>query len=106
MNNKGFKKKTINAVLSKKFNQWLESIDSQDVRNAVEKNTIITGGAIASMFQGEKPKDFDLYFTDKETVKLVAKYYVEKFKENIKKKGKQGKVRIDDIEILDGEEVG
>jgi hypothetical protein len=45
----------------------------------VEKNTIITGGCIASMLLGEKINDFDLYFTNLETAEAVAKYYVARF---------------------------
>lgn len=42
---------------------------------------MITGGAIVSLLQKEHPKDYDVYFTNKETTKVVAEYYVRKFKE-------------------------
>lgn len=73
------KVKTINAVLAKKFDDWVESIDDPQVRNAVKRNTVISGGCIASMLLGEDVNDFDLYFTDEETTLAVAKYYVDKF---------------------------
>lgn len=73
------KKKTINAVCSKKFDDFLASIKDDTVKKLVKENSIITGGAIASMLLGEKVNDFDIYFTNKQTVKAVAKYYVKAF---------------------------
>lgn len=74
-------KKTIRKVLNKKFKEWTDSITDSEVKKAVKENTIITGGAIASMLLGEEVKDFDVYFRNKDTVKKVAEYYVGKFKE-------------------------
>ena len=76
------KTKTIKAVLRKKFDQLTESIKDESVRNLVEKNTIITGGAIASMLLREPVNDFDLYFRDRATAEAVANYYVTEFKTN------------------------
>jgi len=73
------KKKTINSVICKKFDEWLLSITDQNVKNLVEKNTIVTGGCIASMLLKEPVNDFDVYFTDKETTKAVAEYYVKQW---------------------------
>jgi hypothetical protein len=75
------KKKTINAVINKKFDEWVESISDSKVRGLVVENSIITGGCIASMLLKEPPNDFDVYFTNKETVKAVAEYYVTVFNE-------------------------
>lgn len=76
------KTKTINRVINKKFDEWLASIEDESVRKLVEKGTILTGGAIASMLLREPVNDFDFYFKDKETTKAVATYYVGKFLEN------------------------
>lgn len=70
------KRKTINSILTKKFNQYLESITDETVRELVASNTIITGGCIPSMFQGEPVNDYDLYFTNYQTVMAVANYYI------------------------------
>lgn len=75
------KAKTARFVLRRKFDDFLASIDDLAVRALVEKNTIITGGSIASMLLGEKVNDFDLYFRNKETVLAVAGYYAAKFAE-------------------------
>jgi hypothetical protein len=74
------KTKTINSVISKKVDEWHRSITDENVRNLVQKNTIVTGGCIASMLLKEDVNDFDIYFRNKETVLAVANYYVAKFK--------------------------
>lgn len=101
------KAKTIKAVLEKKHAELVDSIDDEKVKKLVKENSIVTGGAIASMLLREKVNDFDYYFTDKETAVAVANYYVNKFKqinpyyiEKIKDKGalwvevKDDRVRI------------
>jgi hypothetical protein len=74
------KAKTIKKILGKKFDDFVKSITDKDVQKLVEKNTIITGGCITSMLLKENVNDFDLYFTNKETVLAVAAYYVREFK--------------------------
>lgn len=81
------KVKTINAVLAKKFNEFLDSITDATVRNLVRDNSIITGGCIASMLLKEDVNDFDIYFTNKQTTKAVAEYYLAQFNANNGTKG-------------------
>jgi len=73
------KKKTINSIICRKFDEWLKSIKSSKVSSLVKENTIVTGGSIASMLLGEKVNDYDVYFKTKETALEVAKYYAEEF---------------------------
>lgn len=73
------KSKTIKKALRAKLNAWLRSIEDETVRNLVKKNTIVTGGSIASMLLQEKVNDYDVYFKNKETVLAVAQYYVDEF---------------------------
>lgn len=75
----GFKAKTIKAVISKKIAAWIETIEDENLRNMVRKNTIVTGGCIVSMLLGEKINDFDVYFRDHATTLAVAEYYVSRF---------------------------
>lgn len=74
------KAKTIKRILNKKHNEFVESIEDEEVKKLVDKNSIITGGAIVSMLLNEPVNDFDYYFTDKETTEKVANYFVEQFK--------------------------
>lgn len=73
------KKKTIVAVLTKKFNDFLESVTDPEIKDLVQKSSIITGGSIASMLTNEKVSDFDIYFTSRTVAAKVAKYYVDRF---------------------------
>lgn len=75
----GRKRSGIKKELKEKIEEWIASIDDEIVRDAVEKDTIITGGSIASMLLGDPVNDFDVYFRTKDTTKLVADYYVDKF---------------------------
>lgn len=68
-------KKTIKKVIENKLNDWIESITDESVRDLARKNTIVTGGCIASMLLNEDVKDFDIYFRNEETAFAVAKYY-------------------------------
>jgi len=73
------KRKTLKAVLRKKFDHFVKSIEDDKVRQLVNNNSIITGGCIASMWLKEKVNDYDIYFTNKETVLAVCNYYCDKF---------------------------
>lgn len=74
------KAKTIKAVIRKKVDEWLTSIEDEGVRELAARGTIVTGGCIASMLLKEKVNDFDLYFIDKPTTVAVANYYAARFK--------------------------
>lgn len=73
------KAKTIKAVLRKKFDAWIDSIEDMDVKKLAQENSIITGGSIVSMLLNEKVSDYDIYFANVETVEAVANYYVRQF---------------------------
>lgn len=82
----GRKRSGIVRELKAKMTEWLDSITDADVRLLAEKNTIVTGGSIASMLLGEKVNDFDVYFRNKETAIAVANYYVKDFAERKRKR--------------------
>lgn len=77
----GRKRSGIKRELVKKINEWLDSIEDEQVYAAAKKDVIVTGGSIASMLLGEQINDFDLYFRSKKTTSMVAEYYVGKFNE-------------------------
>jgi len=76
------KAKTIKQVLRKKIDQWAKTIKDENVRALVQQHSIVTGGAIANMLLQEDVNDYDIYFENLETVRAVAKYYVDLFQEN------------------------
>lgn len=69
------KTKTIERILRGQFYNFVKSIKDDNVKQLVSKNSIISGGAIVSLILDEKVNDFDVYFTNKETVLAVANYY-------------------------------
>ncbi len=70
--------KNIRAKLALKHESWIRSIDDENVRDAA-RNSFITGGAIVSLLNDEEPNDYDVYFTDYESLRIVMKYYRDKW---------------------------
>lgn len=93
-------KKIIKSVLSKKFKEFVNSIEDNEVQKLVGENSIITGGSIVSMLLGEEIHDFDIYFTNKETCEKVANYYVNKFNSTHKDVGAKVEVKEERIKIF------
>ncbi len=87
--------KKINEIITRKFNDFVNAISDDNVKNLVKNNSIVTGGCIASLFLNEKVKDFDIYFKNKETVKAVSKYYIELY----------NKEYSTHLEVIDGQEL-
>lgn len=73
--------KTMKQIITTKVRAWLDTINENEVRAAIQKDLIITGGCFTSMIQNEVPKDFDCYFRTKETVLKVAQYYADVWNE-------------------------
>ena len=88
------KAKTIKKIIKAKVEDWLSSIEDERVRGLASRNTVVTGGCIASMLLKEPVNDFDLYFTDKETTVAVAEYYVSRFSSK-NKAGIDVPIRVD-----------
>lgn len=88
--------KNIKKSLKHKIDDWLKSIDSIRIQEIIKENAIITGGAIVSLLNGEKPNDYDIYFKTKESVLEVAKYYASLWNKNHKDKNQ--------VEIIEEEE--
>lgn len=101
------KAKTIKALLRKTIDEWLASIDDSVVRDAAAKNTIVTGGCIASMLLKEAVNDFDVYFRDAATIEAVARHYVNKFgAANLSVDVTDGRIRIATANGYRGETMG
>jgi len=74
------KAKTIRQVIRRKVDDWLASIEDEDLRAQLKSKVIVTGGAIASMLLREKVNDFDVYLRDRDACVKLARYYVDRFK--------------------------
>lgn len=99
------KAKIIKNILHNKFNAWMNSIKDESVKSLVRDNTIITGGAIASLLLNEDVNDYDVYFANLETAKAVAEYYVEEFKKsNDEMKFKNSSRTVGELKVTVGED--
>lgn len=74
----GSKNKTIKKRLTKKIDDWLTSIDDDDLVTMLRSNIIVAGGSIASMAMGDRVNDYDIYMRTQEAAIAVAQYYVDK----------------------------
>lgn len=91
-------KKHINAQLCRVFDDFINSIEDSEVKAAVNNGTIITGGAIVSLLQGEKPHDYDMYFKNFETCYKVANYFINQF--NSSHNTKKAQLKIQDADFM------
>ena len=71
--------KNIAKSLKAKLDDWCKNIDNEEIVKIIKENAIVTGGALVSLLNGEKPNDYDIYFKDKESVLKIAQYYAEKW---------------------------
>lgn len=77
----GLRKNIIKLALAERVNAWISSVKDEELQKKLRQDTLVSGGAIASMLAGEKVNDYDIYFTTKETALAVAEYYVKVFNE-------------------------
>lgn len=75
----GFKTNSIKLHLVQKLQAWVSTIRDAALVERIKADTIVSGGAIASMLLGEKVNDYDIYFRTRATAKAVAEYYVRQF---------------------------
>ena len=65
----------ISNILDDVVNQWLDSIDNEELRNTFAENVLVAGGSIGSLIRNKTPNDYDLFFRNQETVNLISNYY-------------------------------
>ena len=105
----GRKRRGIKRQLHKVIEEWIESIQDEEVRKLCRLNTIVTGGSIASMLLGEQINDYDIYFRNKETAIKVTEYYIEEFNKRNSLEVKAGvipykpQIKLEDTINLKGE---
>ena len=73
---RGFKRKTVVENIENKMAAWIKTLP-EDLRYEVKFDYIVTGGAIASMLQGDLPNDYDIYFKTPEVALKVAGHYLD-----------------------------
>ncbi len=85
--------KNMAKALRKKMDSWIDSIDDIEIQEAVCDNAIITGGALVSMLNSEKPHDYDIYFRTFDSCLAVARYYADHWNKN---HDKQVSIEVDE----------
>jgi predicted transcriptional regulator len=75
----GMRNATIKMVLRDKIDKWVATFETEEIKDLVRKNVIITGGAINSLMVGESPNDYDMYFKTREAALSIAWHYVNRF---------------------------
>jgi len=96
----GLNRTTIRKVLGERVRAWSSTLP-KELRKKVERDTIVTGGAIASMLLGEPVNDYDVYFKTQETTLAVAEHYAKVFTAT-NKDGRVPVVRLVDRTNLKG----
>lgn len=71
------KRKTINTTISKKMEEWRQSLKDEKLKAGFYENVIVTGGCIPSMYLGEAVNDFDVYIKSMDYLISLAKYYLD-----------------------------
>ena len=95
-------KKHMNSQLCKAFDEFVKSIESDEIKKILNEGTIITGGSLVSLLLGEHPNDYDLYFKNFKTCYKVAEYFVNKFNEG-SHNGKKAELKIQSADFINKE---
>lgn len=83
------KRKTIEATIRRKIDDWANSITQYSKKDkalakyallaeGIKKHYIVSGGCIVSMLQQQEPNDFDVYFDDVEFCAELAEFYLQR----------------------------
>jgi len=68
-------RKTLSKVITKKLEDWLDSITDAQLRKDVKKSLLVSGGSITSLFLNEKVNDYDIYIQSMDVLVRLANYY-------------------------------
>jgi hypothetical protein len=69
------KAKQIEKLLKGMYDNFVDSIDDENIKKIIIERTFITGGCIPSMMMDEFINDFDVYFENQEDANVVKDYY-------------------------------
>lgn len=59
--------------LREKYHEITDKINDSELRNLIKNKTFIAGGAIRDLLNDRIPKDYDIYFVDKESAEKFEK---------------------------------
>lgn len=67
--------KTIQNVIISKLEDWLSTIEDNNLAKSVKNNILLSGGSITSMLMNTDVNDFDIYIKDMDVLIKLAHYY-------------------------------
>jgi phosphatidylethanolamine-binding protein (PEBP) family uncharacterized protein len=70
---------TLKTKLKRKHTELLKLIESEAVREIVNKDCYISGGAISSLIRNETPKDIDYFVTNQDSIQIIKEYFKNRF---------------------------
>jgi hypothetical protein len=71
--------KTIEKIIEAKIDNWIESIQDENLKKKLKRQVLVSGGSICSMFLKEKVNDFDVYLKDMDVLIELVQYYTKDF---------------------------
>lgn len=89
--------KTVGKTIEKKLNEWLETIEDESLRSKVKSNSLVSGGAIASMLLNQQVNDYDVYLQDQGVLEGLAKYYTKAHDNILVLNGKHRESLVDSL---------
>lgn len=75
--------KTISKTIRSKMDDWLSTITDKILVKKLERDVIVTGGCITSMYLNETVNDYDVYIRTKTTLRSLVEYYTRIFSNGV-----------------------
>lgn len=94
--------KTIQKTIRNKMIDWLQTIQDEQLRKDVEKNLLVSGGSICSLFLNETVNDYDIYLQDMDILSRLVKYYIKDFEEIRLLDGREKETNLKDDSFREG----
>lgn len=101
-------KKWLNSISFNRLEPWpgAKNLSSNDLRQAIEKSIIVSGGSIVSLLRDEEVNDYDIYFDDVAICECLVKYYIAVFHQNCNTEDYLFEPKISTFSNLDTKELG
>lgn len=98
--------KTIEKIIIKKLEEWLDSITDETLRKQVKDNLLLSGGSIANMLLDQEVNDYDIYIQDIEVLKRLSLYYTKGFSGIWIADGREREYLMKQFHVLEKEDKG
>jgi hypothetical protein len=69
----------LKSKLSMKHKEFINLIESDEIKDIINKNCYIAGGSLSSIIRDEKPKDIDYFVSNKEALDAIQEYFKKRY---------------------------